>query len=36
MPLNLLMNRDRLEEWNKNIKTYEFINNEVEKYTGIL
>ena len=34
MPLNLLMNRDnRLEEWNKNIKAYEFINNEVEKNT---
>ena len=34
MPINLLMNRDnRLEEWNKNIKAYEFINNEVEKNT---
>ncbi len=34
MPINLLMNRDnRLDEWNDNIKAYEFINDKVERNT---
>ena len=34
LPINLLLNKDnRLEEWNKNKKSYSFIKNEVEQNT---